>query len=388
MENVVVIVGAGPSGLATSACLSAHSIPHVILEKEDVYASLWKKRTYDRLKLHLAKEFCALPFKPHSSDSPTYIPKDMFVEYLDEYVSTFNIQPKYRRSVESASFDEVDGKWKIHARNLESGEVEVYVAEFLVVASGENSAQNIPEIPGMETFKGEMIHSNQFKSGLVYENKDVLVVGCGNSGMEIAYDLCTYGAQTCILIRNPVHVLNKEMVRIGMTMAKYVPIFLVDFVVVTLAKIKFGDLSKYGLRRPKLGPFFLKATAGRAPVIDVGTIGKIKSKEIKVIPNEISSIKWQKVLFENGAEKDFDAIVFATGYRSIANDWLKDYQHVLNENGLPKNEIPNHWKGTNNLYCCGLSRRGLFGVSMDAKAIAEDINKVVTAKMGEKSKLL
>ncbi|OMO57127.1 Pyridine nucleotide-disulfide oxidoreductase, class-II [Corchorus capsularis] len=388
METVVVIVGAGPSGLATAACLSAHSITHVILEKEDVYASLWKKRTYDRLKLHLAKEFCALPFKPFSPDSPTYIPKDMFVEYLDEYVATFNIQPKYRRSVETASFDEVDGKWKIHARNLESGEVEVYVAEFLVVASGENSAQNVPEVPGMETFKGEMIHSNQFKSGLVYENKDVLVVGCGNSGMEIAYDLCNHGAQTCILIRNPVHVLNKEMVRIGMTLAKYVPILLVDFVMVTLGWIKFGDLSKYGIRRPKSGPFFLKATAGRAPVIDVGTIGKIKSKEIKVIPNEISSIKGQKVQFENGAEKDFDAIVFATGYRSVANDWLKDYEYVLNENGMPKNEIPNHWKGTNNLYCCGLSRRGLFGVSMDAKAIAEDINKVVTAKMGEKSKLL
>ncbi|XWS26698.1 hypothetical protein CRYUN_Cryun26dG0052600 [Craigia yunnanensis] len=93
MENVVVIVGAGLSGLATSACLSTHSIPHIILEKEDIYASLWKKRAYDRVKLHLAKEFCSFPFMPHSPDSPTYIPKDIFVDYLDEYVSTFNIRP-------------------------------------------------------------------------------------------------------------------------------------------------------------------------------------------------------------------------------------------------------------------------------------------------------
>ncbi|XWS29884.1 hypothetical protein CRYUN_Cryun24cG0068800 [Craigia yunnanensis] len=86
MENAVVIVGAGTSGLATSACLSAHSIPHVILEKEDIYASLWKQRVYGRVKLHLAKEFCLIPFKPHSPDNPAYIPKDIFVDYLDEYV--------------------------------------------------------------------------------------------------------------------------------------------------------------------------------------------------------------------------------------------------------------------------------------------------------------
>ncbi|XP_021274928.1 probable indole-3-pyruvate monooxygenase YUCCA10 [Herrania umbratica] len=379
MENMVLIVGAGPSGLATSVCLSAHSIPHVILEREDIYASLWKKRAYDRLKLHLAKEFCSLPYMPHLADSPTYIPKDMFVKYLDEYVSTFNIQPLYHRSVESACYEEVDGKWRILARNMKSGDVEVYVAEFLVIASGENSAKYIPDLPGLYSFKGEMIHSNEYKSGSKYANKDVLVIGCGNSGMEISYDLSTFGAQTSIVIRNPFHVVSKEMVRLGMVISKYLPVFVVDFIVLLMANIKYGDLSKYGIRRPKEGPFYLKATAGRAPVIDVGTVEKIKSKEIKVVPG-ISSINGKKVLLEDGAEREFDAIVFATGYRSIANEWLKDYEHVLNETGLPKNNFPHHWKGEKNLYCCGLSRRGLFGVSMDAKAIAEDIKRVIDEK--------
>ncbi|XVE83334.1 hypothetical protein DITRI_Ditri16bG0080500 [Diplodiscus trichospermus] len=380
MENVVVIVGAGPSGLATSACLSAHSIPHVILEKEDVYASLWKKRTYDRLKLHLAKEFCSLPLKPHSPDSPTYIPKDIFVEYLDDYVSTFNIRPQYQRSVELACYDEIDGKWRIEAKNMQSGNTEIYVAEFLVIASGENSAKYIPDLPGLDTFEGEIFHSCEYKSGFKYENKDVLVVGCGNSGMEISYDLSNYGAQSSIVIRNPFHVVSKEMVRLGMIISKYLPISVVDFTVLLMANIAYGDLSKYGIRRPKEGPFSLKATAGRAPVIDVGTVDKIKSKEIKVVPG-ISRIKGKKVLFEDGAEREFDAIVFATGYKSIANNWMKDYKYALNENGLPKNDFPHHWKGEKNLYCCGLSRRGLFGVSMDAQAIADDIKRVISEKM-------
>ncbi|KAK8566133.1 hypothetical protein V6N13_021202 [Hibiscus sabdariffa] len=379
MEQVVVIVGAGPSGLATAACLSVHSIPHVILEREDVYASLWKKRAYDRLKLHLAKEFCALPFKPHSPNSPTYIPKDMFVDYLDEYVKTFDIRPRYGRSVDSACYDKADGKWRIEARNTETGGVEVYVAEFLVIASGENSAKYIPELPGLDTFKGEIIHSNEYKSGAKYENNDVLVVGCGNSGMEIAYDLSNYGVRTSIVVRSPFHVVTKEIVRLGMIFSKYVPVRVVDFMAVLMSKTMFGDLSKYGIRRPKEGPFYLKATAGKAPVIDVGTIGKIKSKEIKIVP-AISSFDGKKVLFNDGVEREFDAIIFATGYRSVANNWLKDYDYVLNQEGMPKNDFPHHWKGEKNLYCCGLSRRGLFGVSMDAVAIADDIKKVVGEK--------
>ena len=87
---------------------------------------------------------------------------------------------------------------------MQSGDMEVYVAKFLVIASGENSAKYIPELPGLDTFKGEIIHSNEYKSGAKYENKEVLVVGCGNSGMEISYDLSTFGAQTSIVIRNPV----------------------------------------------------------------------------------------------------------------------------------------------------------------------------------------
>ncbi|MED6221680.1 hypothetical protein PIB30_057115 [Stylosanthes scabra] len=87
-------------------------------------------------------------------------------------------------------------------------------------------------------------------------------------------------------------------------------------------------------------------------------------------------IENKKVIFGNNTQKEFDAIVFATGYRSVANKWLKgNYKYVLNEDGMPKNEFPKHWKGDNGLYCAGLARRGLFGVQFDAEAIADDINR-------------
>ncbi|CAK9316362.1 unnamed protein product [Citrullus colocynthis] len=379
MEEVrVVIVGAGPSGLATSAYLNHLSIPNIVLEKEDCYASLWKKRAYDRLCLHLAKDFCSLPLMPHSSSTPTFMPRATFVEYLDQYVSKFDIKPRYRRSVEKAWLEE-DGEktWRVEARNIETGEMEVYAAEFLVVASGENSVGHVPEVAGLNTFAGEIVHSSKYKSGRAFEGKDVLVVGCGNSGMEIAFDLSNYGARPSIVIRNPLHVLNREMVYVGMVLMKYLPVHVVDTLLTGLSKLKFGDMSAYGICRPKLGPMQLKYAAGKTPVIDVGTISKIRCGQIKVVP-QISNINGETIEFENGMRKKFDAIVFATGYKSSANNWLQDYELVLNERGMPRSEIPKHWKGEKKVYCVGLSRQGLAGVSADAKAVAQDISNNIS----------
>nr|XP_051178109.1 probable indole-3-pyruvate monooxygenase YUCCA10 [Lolium perenne] len=304
MENVVVlIVGAGPAGLATAACLTQFSIPYVIVEREDCSASLWRNRAYDRLKLHLAKEFCELPHMSYPADAPTYIPKALFVKYLDDYMERFDIQPKYLTSVESSKYENDKKCWSIVARDMAEGTTMNFVAKFLVVASGENSAENIPDIPGLHSFPGEAIHSSRYKSGKSFSGKTVLVIGSGNSGMEIAYDLATHGANTSIVIRSPVQ----------------------------------------------------------------GSISKIMGNIVK---------------FQSGDEIPFDAIVFATGYKSTANMWLKNGESMLNENGLPTKEYPNHWKGENRLYCAGLARRGLAGIAADAKSIADDIKSVIGSMCG------
>ncbi|CAK8564800.1 unnamed protein product [Lathyrus sativus] len=376
-EFTVVIVGGGPSGLAISALLTQNAISHVILEKEDCNVSLWRKNTYDRLNLHLASEFCSLPLMSHPSSSPTYLTKDQFLQYIDKYVDHFGIKPRYYRVVESAKYDGVTNKWIIEAKNTFQGTLEVYGAKFLVIASGENSEGFIPNVPGLEKFEGEVVHSKYYKSGSKYKSKDVLVVGCGNSGMEIAYDLHNWGANTSIVIRNPLHVVTRDMIRIGMWLVQYFPVYIVDTIITLQAKLKYGDLSKYGIYRPKDGPLYIKNVTGKSAVIDVGTIEKIKEGSIKVLPSGIKKIEMKNVIFENNVEKEFDAIVFATGYKSVANGWLKDYQYGLNEKGFPKNPFPKHWKGDYGLYCAGLARKGLFGVKKDAEAIAEDIKQTL-----------
>ncbi|RZC44221.1 hypothetical protein C5167_037173 [Papaver somniferum] len=82
----------------------------------------------------------------------------------------------------------------------------------------------------------------------------------------------------------------------------------------SLARLAYGNLDKYGIHRLTGGPFELKVKLGRSPVIDVGTVGKIKQGKIKIEKDSIQ--------FNNGDTKQFDALVFATGYQSTANNWL------------------------------------------------------------------
>ncbi|KAG8378167.1 hypothetical protein BUALT_Bualt08G0109800 [Buddleja alternifolia] len=311
-----------------------------------------------------------MPFPPHA---PSYVPKHDFIDYLDNYVAHFNVGPLYHRMVESATFDQRDEKWVVVVENSVLGRVEKYVAQFLVVATGENSEGYIPQIPGLDTFNGELMHSSCYENGKKFDKKDVLVVGSGNSGMEIAYDLSNWGAKTCIVVRSPVHFLTEGMVKLGMVLLKYLSLDVVDNIVLMLSKLEYGNLSDYGIQRPNKGPFYLKRATGRSPVIDVGTINKIQAQQIKVLPS-VKRVNGEDVYFANGDKKRYNAIVFATGYKSTVRRWLKDDGGLFNEDGMPKKSNPDHWKGENGLYCAGFARAGLFGISNDAKAISRDIS--------------
>jgi indole-3-pyruvate monooxygenase len=110
--------------------------------------------------------------------------------------------------VESVYYDKNASKWCIVVRNNKLNTTEVYIAKFLVVATGENSEGLIPKVPGLDGFEGMYMHSSQYANGKDFNGKDVLVVGCGNSGMEIAYDLLYWGAHTSIVARSPVKSLH------------------------------------------------------------------------------------------------------------------------------------------------------------------------------------
>lgn len=197
--NGPMIVGAGPSGLATAACLREQGVPFVVVERADCIASLWQNRTYDRLKLHLPKQFCELPNLPFPEDFPEYPSRREFIQYLESYAQKFDVKPQFGESVVSARFDRTSGFWRVKT----TAETE-YVCRWLVVATGENAECVVPDLDGLSEFSGEVLHASEYKSGEKYAGKNVLVVGCGNSGMELSLDLCNHNASPSMVVRSSV----------------------------------------------------------------------------------------------------------------------------------------------------------------------------------------
>lgn len=286
--------------------------------------------------------------------------------------------------MELAEYDEKKGFWRVKAENRSSGEVEEYNGRFLVVASGETAEPRVPQIQGLESFKGKVIHSTGYKNGKEFKDQHVLVVGSGNSGMEISLDLANFGAKPSIIVRSPVHFLSRDMMYYAGVLLNYLSLSTVEKLVVMVSKIVYGDLIKYGIPFPSEGPFTMKMKYGKFPIIDLGTVNKIKSGEIQVLPAEIESIRGNEVLFRDGKSHPFDSIIFCTGFKRSTQKWLKGGDDLLNEDGFPKPSFPNHWKGRNGLYCVGLSRRGFFGANFDAQNIANDIASLIPQEERER----
>ncbi|XP_062208512.1 indole-3-pyruvate monooxygenase YUCCA1-like [Phragmites australis] len=369
----VVIVGAGPSGLAAAACLAARDVPATVLEMSDSLASTWRHRTYDRLTLHLPKRFCELPLLPFPEGYPAYPSKDQFVAYMESYAAAAGVVPRFGVRVEEAAFDPGAGAWTVR---LASGEA--LLARWLVVATGENAEPRVPDFPGMQQFAGRVMHTCEYKSGEAFAGEKVLVVGCGNSGMEVSLDLCRHVAKPSLVVRNTVHVLPREMLGlstfgIAMALLKCFPVRLVDRILLAAARLTLGDTGQLGLRRPKTGPIELKNLTGRTPVLDVGTLDHIKTGKIKVV-GAVKEVTRRGVRFADGKEEQFDAIILATGYRSNVPSWLKDEEDMFTRDGIPRIPFPNGWKGRNGLYTVGFSQRGLLGASSDALNVAKDIH--------------
>lgn len=198
-----LIVGAGPSGLATAACLKEKGVPSVILERSNCIASLWQLKTYDRLRLHLPKQFCELPSMGFPPDFPTYPTKQQFIKYLEDYANHFDIKPRFSESVTRAEYDSTLGFWRVKCVGVKGDETE-YVCRWLIAATGENAEAVVPEIDGMGEFGGDIRHTSLYKSGQDFSGKKVLVVGCGNSGMEVCLDLCNHNARPSLVVRDTV----------------------------------------------------------------------------------------------------------------------------------------------------------------------------------------
>lgn len=362
----VVIIGAGPAGLAVGACLRKVDIDFIILERADEIAPSWRHH-YERLHLHTIKRLSSLPFMPFPKDYPRYVPRRQMVEYLDSYARTFDLQPRLGQTVRSVRKD--GDEWLVESTSA------LVRAPCVVVASGYNAEPVQPAFPGAERFKGRIMHAKDYANGRPFAGQSVLVVGMGNTGAEIALDLAEQGARPTISVRNGVHIVPRELFGIPIQMLSILtaklPLGGNSPLLLHIIDRALGELESYGIHRPR-GPIIPK-TGGRAriPVIDVGTVKKIQQRAIKVAPG-IAGITTDGVTFADGSSARFDSIILATGYRANYSSFLEGYEG----DGAIGDQAVNDLSRKSGVYFVGLrnSASGLLReIGREAVTVADDI---------------
>lgn len=262
-------------------------------------------------------------------DYPAYPSRQQVVDYLEAYARKFAIRATLDTRVHEIVRDAEGWKVKTSRGDFGSGAV--------VICSGYNGVPLVPEWPGREAFEGETMHSSEYRSGARFAGRRVLVVGAGNSGAEIALDLLEHGARPSLCVRGPIHVVGRDVgpipsldVAIAM---QPLPVWLRNLVMRSASLARYGDLRRFGIRRPNEG-MLTQILGGRVPLIDVGTIRAIRRGQIDVVPG-IASFGPRSVRFANGEQREMDAVVLATGYRTSLPELLPELRSLLDAKGLP-----------------------------------------------------
>lgn len=374
MTTNTLIIGAGPAGLAMAGQLAHRKLPFTILEASDYLGFTWRNY-YDRLHLHTVKKHSALPHLPYPEDYPTYVPRLQVVEYLERYAAHFKIKPLFKQKVLRISRNTEDGTWQVNT------ETDKFTAAQVVVATGYNRVPNVPELPGQRNFRGVVWHSYEYRNGAPFQHENVLIVGMGNTGAELALDLLENNAKPFISVRGPVNIMRRDTFgrptqQTAILMSK-LPSWLTDFMARLSQKISVGDLSAYGLGKPAHAPTY-DIRRGKPPVLDIGTLDQIKAGKITVLPG-IERINSKTVTFTDGRELPFDAIILATGYQpalaSVIGTDLAD--KVLNERGFPE-KLWFDQPALRGLYFLGFSTPitgVIYHLNIDSEKIAKNISE-------------
>jgi NADPH-dependent 2,4-dienoyl-CoA reductase/sulfur reductase-like enzyme len=322
-----LVVGAGPAGLAVGQALRERGVSFLILERGHTVAPAWH-RHYERLHLHTSKRFSSLPGMPFADEAPTYPSRRQVIQYLEAYAHRFGLKPRFGVTVEHLDAD--GGSWRVKTNQ---GEL---TANAVVLATGLNAVPVEPRWPGMDDYRGEVLHSSRYVNGARWAGRRVLVVGAGNSGAEIALDLVEHGARADLSVRGTLHVTLRDTLGLPTPLPAIVltklPLPLADAIARTTLRFSVGDLSRWGIEAPDYGPIRGIIERGRVPLIDVGTVERIKRGDI-VVRKAIERFGADGIRFVDGQRGAYDAVVLAAGYRSGLEHLIDGAEELLDARG-------------------------------------------------------
>ncbi|MDM7944029.1 MAG: NAD(P)/FAD-dependent oxidoreductase [Hydrogenophaga sp.] len=332
-----LVIGAGPAGLATAACLAQRGVRALVIDQAHELASAWRHH-YDRLHLHTVKTHSALPGLAFPADAPRYVSRQGVVDYLAAYARHHGLVPELGQSVLTIEPAAGDGSGWI--TRIAGGRV--IASRQVVVATGANRRPSAPALPGQSGFGGRVLHSREYRNAQAFANQRVLVVGMGNTGAEIALDLAEHGVRAALSVRSPVNIVYRDVLgrptQLSSILLGRLPHALGDAAATLLRELTVGDLGRYGLHTATVSPLRQLREEGKTPVIDVGTLAHIRNGDIQVYPG-IQSLVPGGVRFTDGSEHPFDTVLLATGYGAALPELFPSTALPLDTRGMPAQAV-------------------------------------------------
>jgi thioredoxin reductase len=305
MTSEVLIIGAGPAGLATSRELTRAGVEHVVLERGPQVGQTWAE-LYDSLVLHTARALSALPGLPFPPGTPLFPTRVAFLEYLHRYTDAFRLPVKVGTEVTTLRRDA--GEWL--ARTVSGDTIR---ARTVVVATGIVANPYVPDIPYQNRFGGRVLHSADYRRPDGFSNQRVLVVGAGNSAGEIAVELAAAGARVTVAVRAGATVMPRDVAGIPIQYLSVVGGYLPK----TSQRAVMSLLS--GLQRIVRGPAVLPPSppteCSKVPLIGFHLVDAIRSGAIRV-QGPLKEFTPEGVRFRDDSLEKFDAVILATGYHA------------------------------------------------------------------------
>ncbi len=299
------MVGAGPSGLASSHELARAGVRHIVVERGPAIGNTWAQ-LYDGLVLHTGKHLSALPGMPFPSSTPLFPTRSDFLDYLHKYADVHQLP--VRTDAEVKVVRREGPHWTI-----ELGDGGSLRGRTLVIATGIVSNPFIPEIASRSRFGGRVLHSVDYRRPDPFSNQRVLVVGAGNSSGEISAELAAAGARVSVAVRSGARVVPRELLGVPI---QYVGVALRSLPA-PLLKRAVSITSAIGgrIHGPSPLPPPSDSPCATVPLIGFHLTDGVRSGRIQLRPG-LSEFTRLGVRFSDGSEEPFDTVILATGYRA------------------------------------------------------------------------
>ncbi|MCC5978037.1 MAG: NAD(P)-binding domain-containing protein [Salinarimonas sp.] len=316
----ICIIGAGSSGITVAKALKEQGVAFDCFEKGSDIGGMWRfendnglSSCYASLHIDTSRPNLGYSDFPIDPDLPDFLSHTQFLRHLEAYADHFGIRPLVSFNSEVTAVvprDGADGRrWRVRladGREREYGHV--------VIANGHLWDPRMPDFPG--AFEGTQMHSHHYRRPDPFDGQRVLVVGLGNSAVDIAVDLSKRAGHVCVSTRRsawvmPKYLFGRPIDQVSGALARRLrlPTTAIRRIMSVLVRFAQGDQRRFGLPRPEHPMWREHATLSQELLPAIGH-GRISVK-----PN-IARLDGDGVCFVDGSREPFDAIIYATGYRT------------------------------------------------------------------------